>query len=119
MSCARKGIEMKIAELKAKGRFDDFSVVGVRFLKLCREEFERFFLLPKSAETIFIEIHDHPAKDRLAICIKGHTDYVGLYSMEKNRPHISTLWRQEDWLYRHLKFGKTYYVGLWFEGDSK
>jgi len=121
MSCARKGIEMKITKLKGKrNNCDDFRVVGFTssYLALCHQEIRRFFHLPNSAKVIFIEIHDRPAKDRLAIRIVGHMDHVELKSMEKKRPvHIRTLPEQEKWLHRRLKFDKTYFAGLWYEED--
>jgi len=123
MSCARKGIEMKITKLKAKRNcWGDFDVDGgTRYLALCHQAIRRFFLLPKSAKVIFIEIHDRPAKDRLAIRIKEERNFweemaVKLHSLERKKAVLIYITGcQERWLKRRLKVGKTYFAELWYE----
>jgi len=124
MSCTRKGIEMKIVSLTAKRNREGggFKTPGgcKKDLQLCESEILWFFDLPWTAKVITFEIHDRPAKDRLAFCVRQEGDrwceWPRSYSLEgKKAVRLNTLMKQDQWLVKHLKFDKTYYVELWYE----
>ena len=81
---------MKVLERKFKSKKTEQSWRSKEGLSLCYHEFGKLFSVPKSVKTIWMSLHDRPAKDQVIVKIVPHPTLPRLPDFKYEEPGIAS-----------------------------